>query len=257
MNRLHLFELEDQAWFPRFLRDYGTDFLEFVSNQFHIYRPAVDLLKKGLEKSGGTTIIDLASGGGGGWKRLATDLQAEVPDLKVIQTDYFPNLDAFAKMKAHHPEIMDSVSEPVSALDVPSDLKGLRTQFLSFHHFKPDDAQQILQNAVDSNAPIAIFEAQERDWKHFIQFCFSPINVLLVTPFIRPFKIGRLIFTYLIPLMLPFIFWDGIVSVLRTYTEDEMREMTAALRNAEHFEWEIGKLKSGPFTIPYLLGYPK
>ena len=26
MGRIHLFEFEDQDWYPAFLRDYGTDF---------------------------------------------------------------------------------------------------------------------------------------------------------------------------------------------------------------------------------------
>ncbi len=33
MARIHLFEFENQAWFPSFLRNYGTDFLQFLSNK--------------------------------------------------------------------------------------------------------------------------------------------------------------------------------------------------------------------------------
>ncbi len=90
--------------------------------------------------------------------------------------------------------------------------------FLSFHHFKPDEAMSILQNAVDSTLPIAIFEGQERNLSHFIKFLFSPINVLLITPFIRPFKFARILFTYFILIVPIFVFWDGNVSVLRTYS---------------------------------------
>ena len=31
MNRVHLFELEDQPWFPRVFRDAGTAYLEFAA----------------------------------------------------------------------------------------------------------------------------------------------------------------------------------------------------------------------------------
>ena len=129
--------------------------------------------------------------------------------------------------------------------------------FLSFHHFKPDQATHILQNAVDTKQPIAIFEAQERNIVNFIKFMFSPINLLLTTPFIRPFKTGRIIFTYLIPIVPIFVLWDGLVSVLRTYTAAELINMSENLNNSSSFEWEISKTKDRGITILYLLGFPK
>ena len=54
-----------------------------------------------------------------------------------------------------------------------------------------------------------------------------------------------------------FILWDGVVSVLRTYTLDEMKKMTTELNKRMHYKWEIEKIKDGPITILYLLGYPK
>ncbi|MEZ4932986.1 MAG: hypothetical protein R2788_12820 [Saprospiraceae bacterium] len=137
-------------------------------------------------------------------------------------------------------------------------LKGFRTQFLSFHHLLYEDAKQILQNAVDAKMPIAIFEIQERNSGNYVlKNMFSPIMVLLTAPFIRPFSIGRLVFTYLIPIVPFFILWDGVVSVLRTYTLDEMKQMTTELKTCTHFKWEIEKIKDGPITVIYLLGYPK
>ncbi|WP_422861060.1 hypothetical protein [Flagellimonas sp. W118] len=63
MGRLHLFEFEDQKWFPSFLRDYGTDFLQFLSNKVKLYKPVVSVLERGLRASGTNTIVDLGSGG--------------------------------------------------------------------------------------------------------------------------------------------------------------------------------------------------
>ncbi|RMG24698.1 MAG: hypothetical protein D6730_12230 [Bacteroidetes bacterium] len=257
MKRLHLFEFEDLPWFPAFLRDYGTDFLQFMANQFDFYKGIVPLLKIGLEKSGTSTIIDLASGGGGGWLKLVGRLRERVPGLKIVLTDYYPNLKAFERIKKVGGDPFTYISEPVNALDVPEELAGLRTQFLSFHHFKPEQAQQILQNAVDRGMPIAIFEVQERNWKYLLQHSFSPISVLLTTPFIRPFKWGRLLFTYLLPILPLFIYWDGLVSVLRTYTLEEMEAMTRALKGGERFSWEINRIKSGPTQVLYAFGYPR
>ncbi|MTI29499.1 hypothetical protein [Xanthovirga aplysinae] len=257
MKRIHLFEFEDLSWFPSFLRNYGTDFLQFMANFFDIYPGIVPILKKGLEKGETLHILDLASGGGGGWKTLGGHLKKKVPGLRVTLSDFYPNLEAFKSMKGYDNEVFDYYSESLNALDVPKEIKGLRTQFLSFHHFKPKDARHLLQNAVNSQAPIAIFEIQQRDLSHFIKALFSPISVLLTAPFIRPFKIGRMIFTYLIPLVPLFVWWDGVISVLRTYTFDEIHQLTENLEKGEAYKWESGKTKKGPLTITYTLGYPK
>lgn len=256
MKRRHLFEWEDQQWFPAFIRNYMTDFLQFVSNRFDLYRETVPWIIRGVEASGTGQIIDLASGGGGGWRKLLDHVHAENPDIRLMLTDYYPNERAFKRM-ADRDERISYELHPISALDVPRHLKGLRTMFLSFHHFRPDDARKILQNAIDSKQPIAVFEAQKRNVEHFVKFSLSPINVLLSTPFIRPFRIGRLIFTYLIPLVPLFTLWDGLVSVLRTYSVHELRALVESLHGSDRFEWEIGQRRRSGVTIIYLLGIPK
>ncbi len=257
MKRYHLFEFEDLSWFPKFIRDYGTDFLEFISNKADFYKEIIPVLKKGISKSGHKKIIDLASGGGGGWKKISDRLKKEIPGIKITLTDFYPNEKAFKRMLKYDREIFFFVPENINALRVPKQLNGLRTMFLSFHHFKFNDAQKILQNAVDNNMPIAIFEAQERNMANVLKNIFSPIMVLFATPFIRPFNFGRIIFTYLIPVVPLFILWDGVVSVLRTYTLEEMKSMTHGLNNQLRYKWEIEKIEDGPITILYLLGYPK
>ncbi len=256
MARIHLFEFEDLQWFPAFLRNYITDFLQFLSNKANMFKNIVPIIEKGLEKSGGNRIIDLASGGGGGLLRVNKALLKNNPDLKITLTDFYPNLGAFEYTQKQS-DNFDYIASPVDAMHVPENLKGLRTQFLSFHHFKPEDARQILQNAVDAQSAIAIFEGQERSVPSIVAMIFSPISVLLTTPFIRPFKPGRIIFTYLIPVVPLVTLWDGVVSSLRTYSVQEMNGLIAQLHRKDDFEWETGSIKSGPGNILYLLGYPK
>lgn len=256
MGRLHLFEFEDLHWFPSFLRNYGTDFLQFLSNKTKLYKPIVPIIEKALKQSDTNQIIDLASGGGGGLLWLNSVLKKSIPDLKIILTDYYPNIPAFkyTKKQANNFEF---ITTEVDARHVPKSLTGLRTQFLSLHHFRPEDAKQILQNAIDSNQSIAIFEAQERSIPSILAMLFSPISLLLTTPFIRPFKLGRILFTYLIPIVPLFVLWDGIVSSLRTYSVKEMHTLVNQLNNKDTFNWEINKVKSGPGVVLYLLGIKK
>jgi hypothetical protein len=256
MGRIHLFEFEDLKWFPTFLRNYGTDFLQFLSNKTKMYKPIIPIIKKGLEKSGTNQIIDLGSGGGGGLIWLNSELKKDIPNLKITLTDYYPNISAF-KFTKKQADNFEYVEKSVDARNVPTELNGLRTQFLSLHHFRPYDAKQILQNTINLNNSIAIFEAQERSIPSILAMLFSPISVLLTTPFIRPFKLGRVIFTYLIPIVPLFVLWDGVVSSLRTYSVKEMKELVSKLNGTENYNWEIGKVKSGPSVILYLLGTKK
>lgn len=101
-------------------------------------------------------------------------------DLRIILTDYYPNIDAFKNTTKQSPHF-EYIPYSVNALDVPAQLKGLRTQFLSFHHFKPQQAQAILQNAVIAQNPIAIFEIQERSFRSIVSMIFSPVAVLIAT----------------------------------------------------------------------------
>lgn len=256
MGRIHLFEFEDQKWFPDFLRNYGTDFLQFLSNKSGMYKPVIPLLENLLKENHTNTIVDLASGGGGGLLWINKELEKKIPDLKIILTDYYPNISAFEYTKKQSANF-EFYNQSVDARHVPGDLKGIRTQFLSFHHFKPTDAKQILQNAVDSNAAIAIFEVQERSFASILAMLFSPLTVLLTTPFIRPFKIGRIIFTYFIPIVPLFVLWDGIVSSIRTYSVEEMQNLVKELTQTDTYIWQINRVKSGPGVVLYLTGSPK
>ncbi len=256
MPRIHLFEFEDQVWFPDFLRDYGTDFLQFLSNLTNMFYPVLPILQKVLEKSGTTQIIDLGSGGGGPLPKLNKFLKKQNPGLKILLTDYFPNIQALQRAREMAGNI-EVIRTRVDARNVPANLNGLRTFFLSFHHFEPKDAKKILQNAVNSRNAIAIFEGQERSFASLLAMFLSPVSVLLTTLFIRPFTFKRLLFTYVIPLVPLFVWWDGIVSSLRTYSVEEMSNLINQLEHKDDFEWEVGRIRSGPGYILYLQGAEK
>jgi len=257
MPRVHLFEFEDQPWFPDVFRKGITDYLQYAANKIDLYKPVIPVIRKGLEKSGSTRIVDICSGGGGGISKVFQYMKSEYQDTKVVLTDKYPNLVAFKNLSEHSNGDIDYVANPVDAVDVPKDLEGFRTQFVSFHHFRPAQAKRILENAAHSNAAIGIFEATERSFVNFIAMLFTPIVVMLAVPFIRPFSFSRLFFTYVIPAIPLFTMWDGMVSVLRTYSEKELQKMTASI-NAPGYTWEIGTIKhNGAPHIVYLLGYPE
>jgi hypothetical protein len=257
MKRIHFFEFEDLSWFPSIIRNYGTDYLRFIATQFDIFKGVIPVLRKALRRSEHHQVLDLASGGGGGWIRLYEHLREDFPEIKVTLTDFYPNQAAFNEIAARTGPNVTYFDHPVDCRAVPKDLKGLRTQLLSFHHFRPEDALKILQNAVDAKQPIVVLEVTERKVISLLPILLSPLTVLAFTPFIRPFKFGRILFTYIIPVVLPFVLWDGIVSVLRSYTVPELKEMASKVKGQENYEWEIDRKQDGPAAVIYLAGWPK
>lgn len=259
MRRRHLLEIEDQPWCPDFYRDYLVDYLRYVSEALQFSGPIAAVIERGLALSGRSTIIDLGSGGGGGLPAVARKLVARLPDVKIVLTDLYPNRSALTKIADEMPAVFGWESDPVDARQVPGRLQGFRTLSLVFHHFRPEDAKGILRDAVDTGSPIAIFEPLERNLVTLAKVSLSSIAVFLLTPFMRPVRIGRFFWTYLIPLV-PFgVTWDGMVSVLRVYRPDELRTMIRSVPGADRYRWEVGRVKTrtGLATIVFLLGSPR
>lgn len=258
MKRFHALEWEDQRWFPAEWRDYGTDYLRFIALKFDIYKAIIPVLKKGIDASGSQEWIDCASGGGGGLIKLAEALKKDYPALKITLTDYYPNIKSFEQTLQQGGDTFTFEKDSINAMNLPvRHSEKFRTMFAAFHHFRPDDARQILQNAVDTKSPIAIFEPVAKNPKSVISMMFVIFNVLFMTPFIRPFRPKVLPFIYAIPVIPLYVMWDGIASIIRTYSKKELEEMVASLKNGGSFEWEIGHKQDGPMPVHYLLGTPK
>ena len=256
MPRLHLIEIEDQGWCPAPIRDAATDFLQFALHVGNNYEPIAPLLHRVVERSGAHRIIDLCSGGGGPWFRLVEALASEWSSAEVYLTYRYPNLEALRRTSSKAGERLRVHVEPVDATRIPSTLDGFRTMFTAFHHFSPPAARSILEDAVRNGQGIGIFETTERSAKAVLLTALSPLFVLIATPFIRPFRWSRLLWTYLVPIVPLVVLFDGVVSCLRTYSPGELRGLVDGV-GAESYQWEIGQVKGrGPVAVTYLIGTP-
>jgi hypothetical protein len=270
MPRIQFIELHEQPWFPSSLRDDVTDALQFGFNLLHAYEPIAPLLQSVLASTASGTlddngknerqsIVDMCSGGGGPWLDLSRNLQCREKGnsagFQIWLTDKYPNLEAFESISASSDHHIAYYPESVDARNVPRALKGLRTMFTSFHHFPPEDARAILQNAVDAGESIGIFEATKRAPSTIVLIFVGILLMFLHTPRIRPFRWSRLLWTYLIPIIPFVLLFDGVVSCLRTYRPQELREIVGKLTC--QYQWEIGELAGGKMPITYLIGYPK
>ena len=205
--------------------------------------------------------MDLCSGGAGPWVRLKEQLCQAGLSVNVRLTDKYPNPEAVLKWPEGTRHGIEYLAESVDATKVPSHLKGMRTLFEGFHHFKPDQARSILQDALEKRAALGIFEANLKPPFGFVLLLLSPfitlISYLLLTPFMKPRTLPRFFWTYLIPIVPLATCWDGIVSLLRVYSVQELNELVTLLDSKEYC-WEAGEASTGTpvFVFTYLLGYP-
>ena len=259
MRRIQFYEIHEQPWCPAVIRDGVTNYLQFSANYGNYFVNMAPKLWRALHYSGARRIIDLCSGAGGPWFRLHKYLdQARVHPINIFLTDKYPNITAIKKVDEMSSGKLKYLSFPVDAKQVPGTLKGFRTLFLSFHHFPIKLARAILQDAVDKNQGIGIFETTERRLITLLTMLLGPLHVILTVLFIRPFRWSHIFWTIVVPLVPFVVMFDGIVSCFRSYSVKELGELISSLEGADYI-WEIGwvSIPFSPLRVSYTIGYPK
>jgi hypothetical protein len=252
MRRLHLFEFGDQPWFPQILRDAETAYLTAAYRAWPaLPRRWAERISMVLNRGEPAEILDLCSGSGGAMPQIVAELLKRDYDVRAILTDLYPN-----PAPGSHPRIR-WLAEPVDATRVPPKLAGVRTMFSAFHHFRPDAARAILRDAFERQRAICIFESGSGTLLGIAAMMGVPLAVLALMPLAKPFRWAYLVFTYLVPLTPLIVLWDGIVSMLRIYSPEQMQKLTADLQ-ATGYVWELGQIKVRgiPDGLPYLIGRP-
>ena len=251
--RLHLFEFNDQPWLPTRIRNALTLYLNAAYRTTPFGGLFATRIATLLNVSGSNKIVDLCSGSGGPIQLVEAELHRAGVNPRITLTDLFPNKEL--KLDAHGS--LAYWPDPVDARDVPAQLTGLRTMFASFHHFKPQDAAKILRDAFEKRCPIGVFEVTARTPIGIAGATVIPFLALVMTLTIRPLTFLQVVLTYVLPILPVIIFWDGLVSQLRTYTPVELSAMTKDLCSPDYV-WEFGMIRvtGTPLSVPYLTGRP-
>jgi hypothetical protein len=95
-----------------------------------------------------------------------------------------------------------------------------------------------------------------------MQVPFLTGMVFVVAPFIRPFRLSRILLTYVLPAVPLFLFFDGVVSCFRIYSPAELKELVDSLAQPGedlNYEWEITQVRPPlmPGRVTFLIGYPR
>ncbi|MEU9804463.1 hypothetical protein [Mycobacterium sp. NPDC050853] len=259
MTRAHLFEFEDQSWLPAPLRDAMTTVLrDCLTLGQGIYAPVGPIIAKLLAAQGSRQIVDLCSGAGGPWASLLPAVEQLAGPVHLTLTDKYPNRAALEETVTILGTSADYQRDSVDATAVHAGLRGVRTLFTGFHHFPPAVARQVLADAFHSRAGIGVFEFTARSAAAITD------SVLNAAPRVyrsvlraRPPRLTTLLSCFPLPVLPLLLTWDAVVSDLRTYSPEELRDMVSGLQ-APDYRWEIDVLRApdGP-PITALAGIPQ
>lgn len=260
MARIHAFEFEDQTWFPGVIRQYMTDFLSHMGGWSKVpYQPFTERLAEAVRRTGDARLVDLCSGGGGPSLVIARELRELLGrPLGLVLTDLYPSQARLEHARAVLPSWVELEARPVDAQQVPRDLTGFRLLCNGFHHLKPEQARACLLDAMQQRRGVALVELTQRSTLGVLQVALGTTAQLVVTPFIRPFRWSRLLYTYLLPIVPLCTLWDGVVSCLRVYEPSELKDLISGLPDSD-YRWECGRLAvpKMPTGLTYLIGTPR
>jgi len=135
--------------------------------------------------------------------------------------------------------------------------EGLYLSVNSFHQFNEKEAKEILTYVCQRSQPIVIVEGNNDSlWQVFGMSVIVPLTVLLTAPFVKPFRIERVLFTYLIPILPIVTFIDGFLALFKLYAPADLDELTASI-DQKGYVWRSGKMDNGRGgKIIYLIGHP-
>ncbi len=238
-------ELEDYDWFPRVLRKQQLEFIGNVVKWFKIYQPLVPVLRQQLEQNKLSRITDCCSGSGEPAVWIHGQLQGMVP---TTLTDKFPQAVAAEVTGVVYKKESCDVTRLLPVKD------NLYTMYNAFHHFSTNDQQKILQQLASSRASFLFAEVLQPGIVVLLKTLFtSTIGQLLLAPFVQPFSVTRLLLTYLLPVNIVTVTYDGIISVLKSKTAAQYRQLTAGISQAG-YSITVSTVKGNGAKIVYITG---
>lgn len=224
MKRKQAPQITNTKWFPAFLTRCIHEFMTWFVKKVNAAKPFLPVIEEGLQHANQIVVINKACGAG--FETVDHLIDAEISRV-------FVN------------------AEPFKATE-----QGLYLSVNSFHQFTLEEAKDILKQVSARNQPIVVVEGNNDSlWQVFGMTVIVPLTVLLTAPFVKPFRIERIIFTYLIPILPLVTFMDGFLALFKLYAPEDLNELTASIET-EGYYWRSGKLDNGRGgKIIYLIGY--
>jgi hypothetical protein len=239
-------ELEDYHWFPQRLRKYQMDYIGNLVQWVHLYKPLVPVVQQLMRQHHLQQITDCCSGNGAPAMYIQRQLQPMSP---LTLTDKYPQPIAATTD-------VNYITTPIDVLELIPQPHHLYTMFNAFHHFNTVEQQALLKRFADAKASCLIAEILQPNVAVLLKIILTTTLVQLLTaPFIKPFSWGRLLFTYLLPINLITVTYDGIVSVLKSKSLSSYADLVAGMQ-MPGYTFTVKKMRQLTGNIIYITGHP-
>jgi len=213
-----MYELEDQPWFPRRLREYQTGYIGHVTARWAGYARLSPYLQGPWCTA--REQVDLCSGSG---EPAITVFKGAARFTRLILTDLYPQHRSTDDARITYDQ------RPVDVRRFEPRSGACYTMFNALHHVDDGDKVRLVGTLREAGAEALLVEVLEPTVLCALKVVLaSTIGVLLLMPFVRPFSFARLLFTYVLPINIITITWDGLVSVHRSRSAAEYRALFAA-----------------------------
>ena len=253
LPRLQLFEFNDLAWVHPAVRDTVVESLSHALAWGRMLDGLVAPFEAFLAHAGAREVLEIGSGGGGPARILSRAIARHGgASPKFILTDLHPRVAAWEHARHEQPGVIDFEPSPVDATRIPPALGQGRARSIVnvLHHFPRELATAILEDAVRGSRGVFVAEGFERNPLMFANFAPAGVPALLLNPILSPKdKLAKAALTWLTPAALAISLWDGLVSTMRVWSEDELRAMVAPFGG--HWRWEYGTFDYLPFGKGY------
>lgn len=253
LPRLQLFEFNDLDAAPAAVRDTVVESLGRTLAWGHVLREVVGPFRRFLAQCGAEEIVDIGSGSGGPARLLLRELDGQGASLpKFVLTDLHPRVEAWTEAQSEWPSHIAFETSSVDATVMPDRLSRgrARTVINVLHHFSPSLVSAVLEDAVRSGRGIFVVEAFERNPLQFLNIAVVGLPALLANPVLSSKeRWKKALLTWATPAALAISVWDGLVSTLRVYSEEELRAMVAPF--GKGWRWEYGTFPYFPFGRGY------
>ena len=114
----------------------------------------------------------------------------------------------------------------VDASTVPFCRDTCYSLFNAFHHFSEKEQCELVRRLRAGSGGAYIVEILEPSLAcYFKVLLATTIGAAVLAPFVKPFSVARLFFTWVLPVNVLTITWDGLVSVARSRSLRQYREL--------------------------------
>lgn len=235
----HLFEFMDHRWTPAAVRATLLDVLDFCNSQFRPWhRQTAGEIVRWARSRPGAAVVELGAGSGAILREVARLDQAAAAagsePICLIPTDLYPALEAWRRMQREFPQIQPR-EMPVDFEEAPfwrSDTVLVLAAAL--HHIPRERRTPLLLRLAENAGVVLICEPVRRTLCSLLltSFCWIPALLAPAARMCQPGALRRIVLCWAVPVVPLMFVWDGLVSCLREWSDEEWRTFSGQAHSA-------------------------